>query len=129
LRLFGISLVTLLALLAMSAWLVVWPISQGVQNFSVHDLHTDWTVEMVPTSGKIYQFDPIVAIIAGYLIFAFFGLGRDARDMYANWLRKLGCNAQLGVFARRQSSGIFSSLTSKVSLLRSSFSRKGSSYR
>jgi pheromone a factor receptor len=122
-RLLGISIVALLALIAMSGWLIFWPISQGVENFSFRDLHTDWTIDMVPTFGKIYQFDPIVAIIAGYLIFAFFGLGRDARDMYAGWLRKLG------VVAGRRPSGIFSTLTSKVSHLRSTFSRKGSTIR
>src|ERR1700744_3497894 len=90
LRLLGISIVALLGLVSMSGWLIYWPISQGVENYTFHELHTDWTIDMVPTEGKIYQFDPIVAIIAGYLIFAFFGFGRDARDMYAAWLLRVG---------------------------------------
>jgi hypothetical protein len=113
----------------MSGWLIYWPISQGVENYTFRELHTDWTIDMVPTNGKIYQFDPIVAIVAGYLIFAFFGCGRDARDMYAAWLRKVGINTQLGLPDGSRSSGIFSSLTSKATFFRSSFSRKGSTIR
>jgi pheromone a factor receptor len=128
LRLLGISIVALLALLSMSAWLIFWPISQGVESFSFQQLHTGWTIDKVPTNGKIYQFDPIVAIVAGYLIFAFFGLGRDARDMYAAWLRKVGINKERDVLADRHTSGVFSTLASKASILRS-FSRKVSTVR
>jgi pheromone a factor receptor len=124
LRLLGISIVALLALLSLSGWLIYWPIAEGVENFSFQELHTDWTIDLVPTGGKIYQYDPIVAIVAGYLIFGFFGFGRDARDMYAVWLRKLGIQTQQG--GSRGSSGFVSTLTTKMSALRSTFTRKGS---
>jgi pheromone a factor receptor len=119
----------MLGLVSMSGWLIYWPISQGVENYTFQELHTDWTIDMVPTQGRIYQFDPIVAIVAGYLIFVFFGFGRDARDMYATWLQRVGINTQLGSPSGSRGSGVLSSLTSKATFFRSSFSRKRSTIR
>jgi pheromone a factor receptor len=129
LRLLGISIVALLALITMSGWLIYWPISEGIENFSFQELHTDWGMVKIPTYGRMKEYDPVVAIIGGYLIFAFFGFGRDARDMYSAWLQRVGINVELGAPSSRSSSGLFSSLKSKATFLQSSFSRKGSTIR
>lgn len=43
----------------------------------------------VPASG-IVQFDPWIHVTAGFLLFVFFGFGKDATMMYRSILLKLG---------------------------------------
>ena len=50
----------------------------------------DWgEIGKVPTFGKVY-FDRWIQVTAGFLLFAFFGFGKDATLMYRSALLKLG---------------------------------------
>ncbi|KAF2417237.1 fungal pheromone STE3G-protein-coupled receptor [Tothia fuscella] len=94
-------------------------------------VHTDWDLAIlisskaVPTPWGKYSW-----IAEGYVVFAFFGLGCDARDMYRGWLAWLGLGklfpSLLEKTQHKRSSGSntwFGSMGSKAKVL---FSRKGS---
>jgi pheromone a factor receptor len=44
---------------------------------------------MVPTDGVV-RFDRWFSITTGFVIFLFFGLGKDALEMYRSWLVMIG---------------------------------------
>jgi len=48
-----------------------------------------WHIFMVPTDGMV-PFDRWIWLGCGFLVFFFFGLGKDATKMYRRWLIKLG---------------------------------------
>lgn len=48
-----------------------------------------WQIIMVPTGGVV-EFDRWIRIACGFLVFFFFGLGKDAMKMYRAWLLRLG---------------------------------------
>ena len=47
-----------------------------------------WQIIEIPTDGSVV-FDRWIRIALGFTIFIFFGLGKDATDMYRGWLLKL----------------------------------------
>ncbi|KAI9870902.1 MAG: a-factor receptor [Pleopsidium flavum] len=48
-----------------------------------------WQIIMIPTGGVVV-FDRWIQIGCGFLVFFFFGLGKDAMKMYRAWLLKMG---------------------------------------
>jgi pheromone a factor receptor len=85
-------------------------------------------IEKVPANGRVF-FDRWIHVTAGFLLFAFFGLGKDATLMYRSWLLKAG----LGRFftslkdphvvsqQQRSSSTLFGSVSSRAKMI---FSKK-----
>lgn len=90
-------------------------------------------IEKTPMLGQVF-FDRWIHVVAGYLLFVFFGFGNDATLMYRSALLKLGfgrCfpglkHPHLRNMSQRQgsSSSGFGSFSSKARLL---FKRKSSS--
>lgn len=91
LRLLFIAVVLIFAVLPLSVHAVIWPLQAGMHPFSWNRVHNiNWTVGKYPSGGRLLQWDGVVAIICGYLLFVGFGLGSDAISMYKQWARKIG---------------------------------------
>ncbi|KAI9700248.1 MAG: a-factor receptor [Candelina mexicana] len=61
-----------------------------------------WNIVMVPTGG-IVAFDRWVRLGSGFLVFVFFGMGKDAVTMYRSWLCKIGLGKIFPDLERRDS--------------------------
>lgn len=75
-----------------------------------------WNIILIPTGGVV-AFDRWVRLACGFLVFLFFGLGKDAVNMYSTWLCKLGLGKVFPDLERRDSNA--SSETSSSSGSRS----------
>ncbi|KAJ5775427.1 uncharacterized protein N7511_000438 [Penicillium nucicola] len=95
LRLFFLALSMLVAILPLQAYIVYADIRLSLpwHPFSWSKLHNgNWsTIYRVPTHGVVF-FDRWTPIASGFMIFIFFGFGRDATRMYrtACWYVGLG---------------------------------------
>lgn len=90
-RLFALSLTLILILLPAEAYILYRNTSFELLPYSWSAVHgADWSaVIMVPTHGSV-NFDRWIQIGDGFLLFIFFGFGKDATLMYRSWLIKLG---------------------------------------
>jgi pheromone a factor receptor len=91
LRLFVLSLILLVVYLPMNGFVFFENMNHPLLSYSWSAVHGPdwWTIYMVPTGG-IVRFDRWICIISGFVIFLFFGLGKDALDMYRCWLVMIG---------------------------------------
>jgi Pheromone A receptor len=89
-RLLLFSVILIVAVLPLSIESVYRPASTGLHPYSWSETHSDWDPLMLPTFGKLAQWDGIVSIICGYLAFLCFGVGKDTIGMYKEWLRYIG---------------------------------------
>lgn len=83
-----------------------------------------WYIFMVPTGGVV-EFDRWIWLGCGFLVFFFFGLGKDATKMYRRWLLRLGfgkifpslkgrCETSTTPSSNRSRFGSFSSIVKLV---------------
>lgn len=100
----------------------------------VHDLEEWKTIEMLPSGGRIV-YTRYIWLASAFIVFLFFGFGRDATRMYAKGLQAVGLgrclpflkNNNLQTSPRTAShSGTINSMSSKARLV---FSRKSTSSR
>ena len=89
-RLFLLSVILIVAILPLSIESVYRPASTGLHPYSWTETHSNWGPLMLPTFGQLAQWDGVVSIICGYLVFICFGIGKDAIEMYKGWLRYFG---------------------------------------
>ena len=103
-----------------------WPWSPYSWS-AVHGPH--WgEIEKLPANGQVF-FDRWIQITAGFLLFVFFGFGKDATLMYRSWLLKFGMGRFLTtlnhphIVSQRQisSSTRFGSFSSRAKMI---FSKK-----
>jgi pheromone a factor receptor len=87
----------------------------------VHGPHWGEIVK-VPTYGHV-MFDRWIHVVVGFLLFVFFGFGRDATLMYRSWLSK--CGEWQGLLVTRLS--LFSS-RAKTALSKTSSITESSSH-
>ena len=93
-----------------------------------------WDIILIPTggvpTGTDIPFDHWVQIGLGFAVFFFFGLGRDAVKMYAQWLEKIGLSMISRKLQRQKSSRPYqpavSGHDSFVERLQKKFARKSS---
>jgi pheromone a factor receptor len=55
----------------------------------IHDPEVWWIIPYVPALG-VRTFDRWVSIIMSFFVFAYFGLGGEALDMYRKWMLGIG---------------------------------------
>ncbi|KAI9818438.1 MAG: a-factor receptor [Pycnora praestabilis] len=91
LRLFIISVVLTVIFLPVQLYLFSVNMSFPRLPYSWDLVHGPqwWNIVMVPTGGVV-EFDRWIWIASGFLLFIFFGLGKDALDMYRRALVSLG---------------------------------------
>jgi hypothetical protein len=78
--------------------------------------HSNWNYTVkVPTNGQILLWNHWIWIAVAYVVFGFFGLVKDARDMYRGWFEKVGIG-KIDQHSHARS-GRMSSLTGKAKLL------------
>ena len=89
-RLFIVALMALFCFLPLQIYYVV-KIIPNLHPFHWSWTHSNWNaVVNYPTQGHILLWDHWVWITCGYIVFAFFGLAADAREMYMAWMKKSG---------------------------------------
>ena len=91
-RLFALSMTLILILLPVQVYVFYQNLSYPHDPYSWSHVHpSNWSslVIMVPTQGVV-PFDRWIQIGAGFLVFIFFGFGKDATMMYRSWLIKIG---------------------------------------
>lgn len=92
LRLFALSMTLILVLLPVQAYVFYRNLSYPRGPYSWSDVHPqNWSsiILVVPTQGAV-TFDRWIQIGIGFLVFIFFGFGKDATLMYRSWLIKVG---------------------------------------
>lgn len=89
-RLLILALILLLVYLPVTIY-TLYANSLGMDRFVWSEAHgPEWgQIPKVPTGGLV-GFDRWIALGTGILIFLFFGLGKDAKEMYSGWAIKLG---------------------------------------
>jgi len=120
LRLFILSLIVLLIDLPLEIYWV-YALIPKLHAYSWTFTHSDWNYTVkVPTHGQILLWNHWIWIAVAYVVFGFFGLVKDARDMYRGWFEKVGIGKILPSFVDRRShaqNGRTSSWTGKAKLL------------
>jgi pheromone a factor receptor len=91
LRLFSIALVLLLVFLPCQVYVLYRNLSFPLEAYSWDLVHAETLTQIytIPTFGAV-AFDRWICVAAGYSVFLCFGLGREARALYASWLCALG---------------------------------------
>lgn len=137
-RLLIISLVLLLGSLPAQIYVFCFNLDPSAWlPFSWEEVHGDgWKdIPKVPVHGEVF-FDRWIHIAAAFLLFAFFGFGKDATLMYRAFLLKMGLgrwfpsiyHPHIATERQGSSSTRFGSISSRSKLLYSRiFSRKSSS--
>jgi pheromone a factor receptor len=119
-RLLILSLIVLLIDLPLEIYWV-YALIPKLHAYSWTFTHSDWNyTAKVPTHGQIPLWNHWIWVAVAYVVFAFFGLAKDARDMYRGWLEKAGIGKILPSVVGPRSiprSGSTSSWTSKAKLL------------
>ncbi|KAF2452296.1 GPCR fungal pheromone mating factor, partial [Lineolata rhizophorae] len=90
-RLFCMTLILIVGTLPVQVYVLAYNMSGPLQPYSWSEVHGDsWdTIMTVPSYGTVL-FYRWTWIVMGFLVFVFFGMGRDASSMYRRWLEKLG---------------------------------------
>ncbi|WEW56429.1 a-factor receptor [Emydomyces testavorans] len=92
-RLLTLALVLLLGSYPVQMYVLYFNVTafQPWKPFSWSEVHgPEWQkIDKYPMNGKVF-FDRWIQVTAGFLLFAFFGFGRDATLMYRSFLLKLG---------------------------------------
>lgn len=93
LRLFFLAFTLLIAILPAQVYVVYYDLTLSLpwHPYSWNRIHgSEWNqIQKVATYGVVF-FDRWTPIAAGFMIFIFFGFGRDATNMYRMMLRYLG---------------------------------------
>jgi pheromone a factor receptor len=90
-RLFLLALTLLLIFLPLQTYILYLNLAFPLHAYSWKLVHGPYwgSIIKVPTGGAVL-FDRWIRVACGFLIFIFFGLGKDAITMYRTWLLKLG---------------------------------------
>ncbi|KAI9713395.1 MAG: a-factor receptor [Chrysothrix sp. TS-e1954] len=128
-RLFAMSAVMIIVFTPLQVYILLVNAAPPLQAYSWKGVHgpgwNDLDAAKVPTGGKVV-IDRWIRIGAGILVFLFFGVGQDARDMYVAWLTKAGLGSLVvrrNRFARQSGSSSWDSLTNKAKSMFSSRSK------
>ncbi|KAI9805152.1 MAG: hypothetical protein M1825_000986 [Sarcosagium campestre] len=91
LRLFSIAVILLFLFLPVQFYILYVNVSYPHHAYDWNSLHgATWhDIIKVPTGGQVI-FDRWIRVASGFLLFFFFGMGRDAMEMYRCWLIHLG---------------------------------------
>jgi pheromone a factor receptor len=103
-----------------------------LHRYSWSLVHDGWNVTvLVKSGGSPAHWHRWIWIACGYIVFAFFGIGSDARKMYKKWLVFVGLSKVFQSFfaqegTENKSSSEFTWFVSVSSKAKMLFTRKGS---
>jgi pheromone a factor receptor len=101
------SLCVIFMMLPVGIYTVLFTMQNELHPYHWSWVHSNWDVVLrFPTNGAIALWDRVCWVLSGYVVFIFFGLGRDARGMYRTWLVAAGFGR---VFPSLLESGVTSS--------------------
>ncbi|TKX20095.1 pheromone A receptor-like protein [Elsinoe australis] len=132
LRLYLLSLTFVLAIFPIQIYLlfVNWPKHPNPFNWRRIHNYEEWKhIAYIPSLGVVLV-DRWVQVACGFLVFIFFGLGKEAKDMYKSWALALGLERLSRFMPTKKSetalftTGRFSVFGKARGLLLSSFSTK-----
>lgn len=95
LRLFCLAFITFITILPAEAYILYYDLAVSMpwHPYSWSQIHgPEWyVIQKYPTYGKVF-FDRYIPLVMGFVVFTFFGFGRDATRMYRNvcWYLGLG---------------------------------------
>lgn len=103
LRLFFLAFTMLVAILPCEGYVVYYDLKLSFpwHSYSWSRMHGPewWVIGRYPTNGQVF-FDRWSPIAAGFMLFIFFGFGRDATHIYQMFFWRLGLGHCFPVFAR-----------------------------
>jgi pheromone a factor receptor len=123
-RLFATASTLILGITPLQIWIVATHYPRQNYPFNFRQLHDPktWNTSVVLPSTVLY--DRWINLACGFLIFFFFGMGKDAKGMYREWLAKVGLGRLFPVLLMESHGsshrGGLSSGSSKKSLWRKS---------
>ncbi|KAI9837460.1 MAG: hypothetical protein M1819_007108 [Sarea resinae] len=96
LRLFLISTILCIVFLPLQLYVFYVNVNHPLERYSWSRVHSaEWSqIIMAPSFGTV-RFDRWIYIASGMLVFVFFGVGREAVEMYRGWLVKMGLGTVL----------------------------------
>ncbi|CAD0099086.1 unnamed protein product [Aureobasidium mustum] len=104
-RLFAVSSILILGITPVQIYIIVtqYPHQTLPFNFSTVHNPTTWNSSIVMPSSVLY--DRWLNLACGFLVFLFFGLGEDAKNMYREWLLKVGLGRVFPVLEAKSGEG------------------------
>jgi pheromone a factor receptor len=122
-RLFATASILILGITPVQIYIIVTQYPRQNYPFNFRELHDPktWNTSVVLPSTVLY--DRWINLACGFLIFFFFGMGRDAKGMYREWLVKVGMGRLFPVLlvdSRESSQRGVSTNNSKIPLCRKS---------
>ncbi|KAI4743308.1 fungal pheromone STE3G-protein-coupled receptor [Aureobasidium sp. EXF-12298] len=122
-RLFATASILILGITPVQIYIIVTQYPRQNYPFNFRELHDPkiWNTSVVLPSTVLY--DRWINLACGFLIFFFFGMGRDAKGMYREWLVKVGLGRLFPVLlvdSRESSQRGVSTNNSKITLWRKS---------
>ena len=102
-RLFALSGLLIAVYLPLTVFTFQQNLDRPLLRYSWAAVHgSDWSslILFVQQHGQV-RFDRVVQIGTGYLVFCFFGFGRDAMALYKEWVTKAGIYQVLQAFGGR----------------------------
>ncbi|KAI4849820.1 fungal pheromone STE3G-protein-coupled receptor [Aureobasidium sp. EXF-8845] len=89
-RLFATASTLILGITPLQIWIIATHYPRQNYPFNFRELHDPktWNTSVVLPSTVLY--DRWINLACGFLIFFFFGMGKDAKGMYREWLVKVG---------------------------------------
>lgn len=89
-RLFATASTLILGITPLQIWIIATHYPRQNYPFNFRELHDSktWNTSVVLPSTVLY--DRWINLACGFLIFFFFGMGKDAKGMYREWLVKVG---------------------------------------
>jgi pheromone a factor receptor len=130
LRLFIMCAIVIVFLLPSSFYQLEWFLTATtppMHRYSWSYVHSDWNhIYMFPSYGSPVHWDRWMWISCGYIVFLCFGIGREARAMYRDWLLAIGLGRYFSYLEKmlskptsesKNSSTWYNSVSSKAKLV------------
>ncbi|KAJ5495132.1 hypothetical protein N7539_000248 [Penicillium diatomitis] len=126
LRLFFLASTMLVAILPTEIYVLYYDLTLSLpwHAYSWSAIHgPEWyVIQKFPTYGQVF-FDRWTPIAAGYMLFIFFGFGRDATRIYHNFFWRIGLGHCFPMFAQPTDSTSSGSGSNSTTLVGSTISR------
>ena len=104
-RLFAVSSILILGITPVQIYIIVAQYPHQTLPFKFSTVHNPatWNSSIVMPSTVLY--DRWLNLACGFLVFLFFGLGKDAKNMYREWLLKVGLGRVFPVLEAKSGEG------------------------
>ncbi|KAF4548940.1 Pheromone A receptor-like protein [Elsinoe fawcettii] len=102
LRLYALALVFVLGVFPVQIYLLLknWPRNPQPYDWGkIHDKEAWVHIVLIPSLGLV-GVDKWTQVASGFVVFFLFGVGREARQMYGDWIKAVGLRGVLDACAR-----------------------------